>query len=193
MRNRLDQYSNSPNINIVYREGRGSRQFQGLIALVAVVAIAVAFAVGIWMSSSSSGSKPIPQESLAAAPETNASAAAIDGANTYVQNIGERDWQALWAAQTPRYHTKSSRAEMEKWWGQDVTAVRMWPGRQPTVAGTDSSYTWVLIPLEYVRVSDGQRIHQLVYWAFTRQGNQIDEGRKGCTTTTDSCEAAPLG
>jgi hypothetical protein len=81
---------------------------------------------------------------------------------------------------------------MEHWWGQDVTGVRMWPGQRPRVAKTDSVHTWVLVPLEYVRISDDRLVYQYVYWAFTKQGNQIDEGRSGCITTAVSRNAEPL-
>ena len=160
------------------------------LAFVGAVAI-IGFGVWFWRSPHSSWLKSVLTSS-AAVQTPKAAGTAIDGANTYVQQIGRRDWPALWAAQTSGYHAQFSRAEMENWWGRDVKAVRMWPGRQPTVARTDARRTWVLVPLEYVRLSDGRLVHQYVYWAFTKKSNRIDEGRSGCATTTVSCEAAPL-
>jgi hypothetical protein len=172
---------------------RVSEDRAGVVEFFAVVGVVAIIGLGVWVwrSPYSSWLTSTPTSTVTV-QTSGAAGAAIDGTNTYVQQIGQRDWPALWAAQTPGYHTRFSRAEMESWWGRDVKAVRIWPGRQPTVARTDSGRTWVLVPLEYFRLSDGQLVHQYVYWAFTKQGNQIDEGRSGCITTTVSCKALPL-
>jgi hypothetical protein len=166
----------------------------GIVEFFAVVGVVafILFGIWLWRSPNNSWLKPTPTSSPVAVQAPGAAGVAIVGANAYVREIGQRNWPALWAAQTSLYHAEFSRGMMEKWWGQDVKAVRIWPGRQPTVAKADSRHTWVLVPLEYVRLSDRQLVHQYVYWAFTKQGNQIDEGRSGCITTTVSCKAAPL-
>jgi hypothetical protein len=175
-----------------YYKVRVSKGDDGVLKILAGVGVVALIALGSSLWDSPATSVLRSPGTPGAVQTTGAVAAAVVGANTYVQNVGDRNWSALWAAQTARYHAKGTRAATERWWGHEATHARIWPGHQPTVARTDSRHTWVLVPLEYVR--GGRLVHQYVYWAFTKQGNQIDQDRLGgtCPSSAVSCAAIPL-